>query len=127
MRPAIATSSDQFHRLRLCNEGSPQRKRKLVRLRCSTGTRMDRRLDAAAPTPLEDGFAWPAEWARHRRTWMCWPSRAECFGGPDGVLRAKQAYSRVARAVSGFEPVTMVARPADAAEARFATGGKVDV
>ena len=88
---------------------------------------MNRRLDAAAPTPLEDGFAWPAEWARHRRTWMCWPSRTECFGGPDGVLRAKQAYSRVARAVSSFEPVTLAARPADAAEARLATGGKVDV
>jgi agmatine deiminase len=88
---------------------------------------MDRRLDAAAPTPLQDGFAWPAEWARHRRTWMCWPARHECFGGPDGVLRAKQAYSRVARAVSSFEPVTLAARPIDSAEARLATGGKVDV
>ena len=88
---------------------------------------MDRRLDAAAPTPLQDGFIWPAEWARHRRTWMCWPARHECFGGPDGALRAKQAYSRVARAVSGFEPVTLAARPADAAEARLATGGRIDV
>lgn len=58
---------------------------------------------------------------------MCWPARHECFGGPDGALRAKQAYARVARAVSGFEPVTLAARPADAAEARLATGGKADV
>jgi agmatine deiminase len=58
---------------------------------------------------------------------MCWPARYECFGGPDGALRAKQAYARVARAVSAFEPVTLAARPADAAEARLATGGKVDV
>lgn len=58
---------------------------------------------------------------------MCWPARHECFGGPDGALRAKQAYARVARAVSGFEPVTLAARPAEAAEARLATGGRVDV
>jgi agmatine deiminase len=58
---------------------------------------------------------------------MCWPARHECFGGPDRALRAKQAYARVARAVSAFEPVTLAARPADAAEARLATGGKADV
>src|SRR5262249_50239939 len=43
------------------------------------------------------------------------------------ALRAKQAYARVARAISGFEPVTLAARPADTSEARLATGGKVDV
>ena len=58
---------------------------------------------------------------------MCWPARHECFGGADGVLRAKQAYARVARAISGFEPVTLAARSSDASEARLATGGKVDV
>jgi agmatine deiminase len=58
---------------------------------------------------------------------MCWPARHECFGGAEGALRAKQAYARVARAVSGFEPVTLAARPVDASEARLATGGKVDV
>jgi agmatine deiminase len=88
---------------------------------------MDRRLDAAAPTPLHDGFSWPAEWHPHTRTWMCWPARTECFGGPAGVLRAKQVYARVARAVSGFEPVTLAARPNDAAEARLATGGRIEV
>jgi agmatine deiminase len=88
---------------------------------------MDSRQDEASPSPLHDGFAWPAEWHRHRRTWMCWPARHECFGGPEGALRAKQAYARVARAISGFEPVTLAARPSDAAEARLATGGRVDV
>jgi agmatine deiminase len=88
---------------------------------------MDRRHEAAVLTPLRDGFAWPAEWTRHRRTWMCWPARHECFGGPEGALRAKQAYARVARAISAFEPVTLAARPADVAEARLATGSRVDV
>jgi len=88
---------------------------------------MSKHLDAAAPSPLHDGFAWPAEWDAHRRTWMCWPARAECFGGREGMLRAKQAYARVARAISAFEPVMVAARPADAAEAKLATGGKTEI
>jgi agmatine deiminase len=58
---------------------------------------------------------------------MCWPARAECFGGEDGMLLAKQAYARVARAISAFEPVTMAARPRDGVEARLATGGKAEI
>src|ERR1700682_3873272 len=71
---------------------------------------MSKRPDAAAPSPLHDGFVWPAEWDTHRRTWLCWPARAECFGGRDGMLRVKQAYARVARAISAFEPVVVGAR-----------------
>jgi len=88
---------------------------------------MNKTLDAASPSPLQDGFFWPAEWEPHRRTWMCWPARAECFGGADRILRAKQAYARVARAISAFEPVTMATRPQEAAEGRLATGGKVEI
>jgi agmatine deiminase len=69
----------------------------------------------------------PAEWAAHARTWMCWPCRTEAWGGPDGLLRAKQAVARVARAISTFEPVTMAVRPMDAAEARLATSGKTEI
>jgi agmatine deiminase len=83
--------------------------------------------ESAPSYPVENGFFWPAEWENHRRTWMCWPARTECFGGNEGVLRAKHSYGRVARALSGFEPVTVAARPADAAEARLATGGKVRI
>ncbi len=88
---------------------------------------MTKRLDADDPCPARDGYAMPAEWAPHARTWMCWPCRTAVWGGPDGLLRAKQAYARVARAVSSFEPVIMAARPQDIAEARLATAGKVDV
>jgi agmatine deiminase len=88
---------------------------------------MNKPRDAAAPSPLHDGFSMPAEWTTHRRTWMCWPVRSECFGGADGIFRAKQAYARVARAISAFEPVALVARPTDAAEARLATGGKAEI
>lgn len=88
---------------------------------------MNKTLDAESPSPLQDGYFWPAEWEPHRRTWMCWPARVECFGGAEGILRAKQAYARVARAISAFEPVTMAARPSESAEARLATGGKVEI
>ena len=88
---------------------------------------MTERLDKASPSPLHDGFVMPAEWTQHRRTWMCWPVRMECFGGPEGVLRAKQAYARVARAISAFEPVSIAARGSETAEAKLATGGKADV
>jgi agmatine deiminase len=88
---------------------------------------MSKPLDAAAPLPVEAGFFMPAEWARHRRTWMCWPARIACFGNKEGLLRAKQAYARVARAISAFEPVIMAARPEEAAEAKLATSGKVEI
>ena len=88
---------------------------------------MTERLDADGPCPVRDGFSWPAEWAPHARTWMCWPCRIEVWGGPDGILRARQAYARVARAISTFEPVSMAVRPHDAAEARLATAAKVDL
>jgi agmatine deiminase len=84
-------------------------------------------LDADDPCPVRDGFTWPAEWAQHERTWMCWPCRTEAWGGPEPLLRAKQAFARVARAITTFEPVTMAVRPHDAAEARLATAGKADV
>lgn len=88
---------------------------------------MTKRLDADDPCPARDGYAMPAEWAPHARTWMCWPCRVEAWGGPEGLLRAKQAYARVARAISSFEPVTMVVRPHDANEARLACAGKTDL
>jgi agmatine deiminase len=88
---------------------------------------MKERLDADDPCPVRDGFSWPAEWVPHARTWMCWPCRTEAWDGPDGLLRAKQAYARVARAISTFEPVTMAMRPHDAAETKLACAGKVDL
>ncbi|HEY2071381.1 MAG TPA: agmatine deiminase family protein [Rhizomicrobium sp.] len=88
---------------------------------------MSKTLDADDPCPARDGFAMPAEWSVHARTWMCWPCRVDVWNGPDGLVRARQAFSRVARAISSFEPVTMVTRPEDAAEARLTCGGKAEI
>lgn len=81
-----------------------------------------RRLDADDACPLRDGLSMPAEWAAHDRTWMKWPCRAEPWGTEEGILRARLAYSRVARAISGFERVTMAVNPDHAAEAQLALG-----
>jgi agmatine deiminase len=78
-----------------------------------------------AKDAASEGFAMPAEWARHRRTWMCWPCRTEAWDGEDVLARAKAAYAAVARAIARHEPVVMAARPGDAQEAKAATG--VDV
>lgn len=67
----------------------------------------------------------PAEWERHKRTWMAWPCRREAWDGPAGLVRAKDAYAAVARAISRFEPVMVAARPEDADEAQQATGCEI--
>ena len=79
--------------------------------------------DPAAPSA--QGFRMPAEWAAHERCWMAWPCRAELWGG--GMDAAREAYAAVARAIAGFEPVTMIARETDAARAADLCGPSVTI
>lgn len=67
------------------------------------------------------------DWALHARTWLCWPCRSETWGSEMAFLNAKQATARIARAISAFEPVTLVVRPEDASAATVATAGKVQI
>ena len=78
-------------------------------------------------TPAALGFFMPAEWGPHERCWMSWPCRPEPWDGPEGLLRARIAYARVARAIVPFEPVVVVARPEDAREAELACGRDVEI
>ena len=50
------------------------------------------------PTPREDGFAMPAEFAPHRRTLMGWPTRRELWG--DELGQAKRDFTAVANAIA---------------------------
>lgn len=86
---------------------------------------MSRLLDAQTPSPAHEGYAMPADWAAHVRTWICWPCRAETWGDDEAMLNAKQATARIARAISTFEPVMLAARHEDLAAAKLATAGKV--
>jgi agmatine deiminase len=78
-----------------------------------------------AATPRENGLRMPAEWAEHERTLMCWPARASMW--QERFAAAKDVHAEVAAAISAFEPVTMVAHPAQADEARAALPAAVEV
>jgi agmatine deiminase len=68
----------------------------------------------------------PAEWARHERTLMAWPTRPELWG--DQLEAAGDEYAAVANAIAAFEPVTMVCASAgEAAQARAALSAAVEV
>ncbi len=70
----------------------------------------------ARPRPADLGMLMPAETAPHAGCWMAWPRRASVWG--ELLEAARDDYARVAAAISRFEPVTMVADPGDAADAR---------
>lgn len=66
-------------------------------------------------TPAEHGYAMPAEWQPHERTWMAWPTEGYTLG--DDPDEAYRAWSQVANTIARHEPVTMVVDPAPAATA----------
>ncbi len=67
----------------------------------------------------------PGEWEPHSGCWMAWPRRLEIWR--EYLEAAREDYVRVANAIAAFEPVTMVADPADAADARARCGSGVRV
>jgi agmatine deiminase len=82
-----------------------------------TGVPPDRTRPPAAPIQ--------PEWAPHERTLMAWPCRRELWG--ERLGEAKAEYAAVANAIAAFEPVLMVARPGDGAEARAALTEGVEI
>jgi agmatine deiminase len=71
------------------------------------------------------GYRLPAEYERHSATWMMWPTRREIWG--DKFEAVKDDYARLATTIARFEPLTMVATAADAADARHRCGTSVRV
>ena len=76
------------------------------------------------PTPRDDGFAMPAEFAPHQGTLMAWPARDEWWGAL--LNAARDEWAGVARAVAAFEPVTMVCNPGQADDVRGRCGAGVE-
>ena len=93
----------------------------------TTDAHMTKRLMPTIAAPCATGFIMPAEWAAHARCWMAWPCRMEPWGSAEGLLRARVGYATVARAISGFEKVTMAVRPQDIDEAQLAMGRGIDI
>src|SRR5215510_3554442 len=56
-------------------------------------------------TPLNDGFAMPAEFAPHAGCWMLWPERPDNWRA--GAQPAQRAFAEIAAAIARFEPVTV--------------------
>ncbi|WP_312367270.1 agmatine deiminase family protein [Ensifer sp.] len=75
-------------------------------------------------TPRQAGFAMPAEWEPHKRTWMMWPGRRGVW---DDIEATRRDYAAVAHAIREFEPVTMAVRPADVAGARALLDPSIDI
>jgi agmatine deiminase len=68
----------------------------------------------------------PAEYDRHEATIIAWPCRDEIY--PGALMdEARDAHALLARAIAPYEPVTMIARPQDAADAAERCGGVVTV
>lgn len=70
--------------------------------------------------PSKLGFRRPAEFERHERTWMAWPHRQDLYGARLTAVQA--AYAEIARAIAGFEPVSMVVHPDHLDSARAQLG-----
>ena len=79
---------------------------------------------------LPPGARLPAETDRHERTLMAWPTIAMAeigLWGDAGLDGARDVYATIANAISAFEPLTMVAAPCDADDARRRCDDAVEV
>ena len=66
--------------------------------------------------PAQMGYFMPAEWERHDRCWMAWPTNRSLW--LDHIESARRAYAEVANTILRHEPVTMVVRPDDVPRAK---------
>jgi agmatine deiminase len=73
--------------------------------------------------PADDDFFMPPDWAPHSRCWMAWPCRAEAWG--DHMDAVRETYAEVANIIARFEPVTMITKPKNMAEASLQLGANV--
>jgi agmatine deiminase len=77
---------------------------------------------------LPAGCRMPAETEPHRRTLMAWPPDVpQCIFTPDQLEPAREAYAEIVRAIAGFEPVTLVTRPDDVANALAHVGDAAEI
>ena len=64
-------------------------------------------------------WSMPAEWAKHERTWMAWPSSGYTLGETEAdAMEARETWGAVANAIVRFEPVSMLCESEDLEIAR---------
>jgi agmatine deiminase len=62
--------------------------------------------------PRELAYKMPAEWAKHSRTFISWPIQ-DSMVYPEDYEAVCRGYEEIIRAISEFEPVTVVVNPED--------------
>ncbi|MFM7014374.1 MAG: agmatine deiminase family protein, partial [Actinomycetota bacterium] len=70
----------------------------------------------------------PAEWEKHERTWMAWPSAPYTLG--EGEIEAEAArttWANVANAIVPFEPVSVLCNSSDLEMARAYLDARVEI
>ncbi|HEV7744833.1 MAG TPA: agmatine deiminase family protein [Pyrinomonadaceae bacterium] len=63
------------------------------------------------PTPSELGYRMPAEWQRHRATWLTWPKDPETW--PDRVPQVEEIYLQMMAALAPHEVVNLLVDDAE--------------
>ncbi|MBB1254521.1 agmatine deiminase family protein [Streptomyces sp. OF3] len=77
------------------------------------------------PKPSRSGWRLPAETEPHDRTYLAWPPEDSVWD--DLLPGLRRDIASIARAVAEYEPVTLLADPRNAADARRACGSGVEV
>lgn len=75
--------------------------------------------------PADLNFTMPAEWSAHAGCWMAWPKRVDLWR--EHLEAAREDYARVARTIARFEPLTLIADPADVTSARTKCGPSINI
>ncbi|WP_035802935.1 agmatine deiminase family protein [Kitasatospora mediocidica] len=77
----------------------------------------------AASAPAGRRFG--AEWENHARTFMAWPASDGIWG--EQLPAVRQDIAGLAKAIAGYEPVVLLARPGQQDQAQQACGNDVEV
>lgn len=67
------------------------------------------RAPPSVPTPKQLGYTMPGEFEQHAACWMGWPTSGYLWR--EGARPAQEQYAGIAKAISQFEPLKMIASP----------------
>src|SRR5256885_787234 len=59
-----------------------------------------------SPTPAQLGYRMPAEWQRHRATWLSWPKDPETW--PNRVPQVQEIFLQMMAALTPYESVNLL-------------------
>lgn len=82
-------------------------------------------INLPSTSPASLGFAMPDEGKPHLRTWMAWPAKRSIWGQYLEYVRDDTV--RLAQTIRRFEPVTVVARSDQVADAKRRLGANINV